>query len=387
MQAGFFEKQIVLTPDLCGSAAALSPLAAFTIFQGIASEHAERIGVGGAAMAKRGEFWLTVHSRVDFYEPAYLMDELTARTWPEQCEGRDIRCFRSYRLTKGEQTVALGRTQWAILGPEQKILRFEQSGFPADFPFPETAAIAEPPVRFHDELTQDVGYEKRAAFVEKLFLRSHIPVHTVLDLACGTGTMTALLTERGYELIGVDGSEDMLLEAREKAQTLTGVPPLFLHQSMPELDLYGTVEAAICCLDSLNYLIDAREVRETFRRLHLFIAPGGSLVFDVHALGKLEAMDGQVWLDEREDVYCVWRTEYSRRSRLLDYYVDIFSVRADGAWERSFEEHRQRWYSVSELTEWLTAAGFGEIRVYGDCRLRAPNETDGRIYISCIRKE
>ena len=219
----------------------------------------------------------------------------------------------------------------------------------------------------YDELTQDVGYEKRAAFVEKLFLRSHIPVHTVLDLACGTGTMTALLTERGYEL--------------------TGVPPLFLHQSMPELDLYGTVEAAICCLDSLNYLIDAREVRETFRRLHLFIAPGGSLVFDVHALGKLEAMDGQVWLDEREDVYCVWRTEYSRRSRLLDYYVDIFSVRADGAWERSFEEHRQRWYSVSELTEWLTAAGFGEIRVYGDCRLRAPNETDGRIYISCIRKE
>ena len=100
----------------------------------------------------------------------------------------------------------------------------------------------------YDELTQDVGYEKRAAFVEKLFLRSHIPVHTVLDLACGTGTMTALLTERGYELIGVDGSEDMLLEAREKAQTLTGVPPLFLHQSMPELDLYGTVEAAICWL-------------------------------------------------------------------------------------------------------------------------------------------
>ena len=155
MQTGFFEKQIVLTPDLCGSAAALSPLAAFTIFQGVASEHAEKIGVGGAAMAKRGEFWLTVHSRVDFYGPAYLMDELTARTWPERCEGRDIRCFRSYRLTKGEQIVALGRTPWAILGSEQKILRFEQSGFPADFPFPETAAIDEPPVRFHDELAQD----------------------------------------------------------------------------------------------------------------------------------------------------------------------------------------------------------------------------------------
>lgn len=239
----------------------------------------------------------------------------------------------------------------------------------------------------YDELTQDVDYARRTDFVETLFRRSRIPVHTVLDLACGTGTMTALLTERGYELIGVDASEDMLLEAREKAQGLAGVPPLFLHQSMPELDLYGTVEAAVCCLDSLNYLTDPREVRETFRRLHLFIAPGGALVFDVHALGKLEAMDGQVWLDEREDVYCVWRTEYSRRSHRLDYYVDIFSARADGAWTRSFEEHHQRYYSVSELTEWLDAAGFGDIRVYGDCRRRAPNGTDGRIYFSCIRKE
>ena len=155
MKTGIFEKQLVLTPELCGSAAAMSPLAAFTIFQGVASEHAEQIGVGGAAMAKRGAFWLTVHSRVDFCGPAYLMDTLTAETWPEQCAPRDVRCFRSYRLTRGEKTVALGRTQWAILGPEQKLLRFEQSGFPEDFPFPQTAAIDEPPARLQDESAQD----------------------------------------------------------------------------------------------------------------------------------------------------------------------------------------------------------------------------------------
>ncbi len=239
----------------------------------------------------------------------------------------------------------------------------------------------------YDELTRDVDYEKRAAFVESLFLRSRIPVRTVLDLACGTGTMTAILTERGYELIGVDGSEDMLLQAREKAAELHGVPPLFLHQSMQELDLYGTVDAAVCCLDSLNYLTDPRDVRETFRRLHLFIAPGGALVFDVHTPGKLEAMNGQVWLDEREDVYCVWRTEYSRRTRLLDYYVDIFSKRPNGLWARGFEEHHQRCYGADELREWLNAAGFSDVRVFGDCRRRAPNEKDGRIYFSCIRKE
>lgn len=125
----------------------------------------------------------------------------------------------------------------------------------------------------YDELTWDVGYEKRADFLEKLFRRSRIPVHTVLDLACGTGSMTWLLAGRGYELIAVDGSQEMLAAAREKSAPAE-LPPLFLHQSMPRLDLYGTVDAAICCLDSLNYLTNPRDVQRTFQRLHLFISPG-----------------------------------------------------------------------------------------------------------------
>jgi len=238
----------------------------------------------------------------------------------------------------------------------------------------------------YDELTQDVEYEKRADFVEKLFSRAKRKVHTVLDLACGTGTMTGIFTERGYELIAVDGSEEMLMVAREKAADLHGTPPLFLHQSMPQLDLYGTVDAAICCLDSLNYLTSPREVRRTFERLHLFIAPGGALVFDVHSPRKLEAMDSQVYLDERDDVYCVWRTEYRKRAKTLDYYVDMFRLQQSGAWERSFEEHHQRAYTVEELTVMLKEAGFTAIRTYGDQKMKRPTETEGRIYFSCIRK-
>lgn len=151
----------------------------------------------------------------------------------------------------------------------------------------------------YDELTWDVGYEKRADFLEKLFRRSRIPVHTVLDLACGTGSMTWLLAGRGYELIAVDGSQEMLAAAREKSAPAE-VPPLFLHQSMPRLDLYGTVDAAICCLDSLNYLTNPRDVQRTFQRLHLFISPGGLLAFDVRLPERLAALDGQVFLDETE---------------------------------------------------------------------------------------
>lgn len=235
----------------------------------------------------------------------------------------------------------------------------------------------------YDELTWDVGYEKRADFLEKLFRRSRIPVHTVLDLACGTGSMTWLLAGRGYELIAVDGSQEMLAAAREKSAPAE-VPPLFLHQSMPRLDLYGTVDAAVCCLDSLNYLTNPRDVQRTLRRLHLFVAPGGMLVFDVNTVAKLSALDGQVFLDETEDTLCLWRTEYSRG--LCSYYMDLFFRREDGAWDRQAELHRQRAYTVEQLTGWLTEAGFGDIRVYGDMRLRRPREDEQRIYISCVRK-
>ena len=236
----------------------------------------------------------------------------------------------------------------------------------------------------YDDLTVDVRYEKRADFIEKLFRRSRIPVHTVLDLACGTGAMTWLLTARGYELIAVDGSEDMLAAAMSKSGTVEGIAPIFLHQSMPKLDLYGTVDAAICCLDSLNYLTSPTDVQRTFQRLHLFIASGGELIFDVNTLDKFQSLDGQVFLDETEESYCVWRTEF-RRS-ICSYWVDLFRKGTDGRYRRDTELHRQRYYAPEELAGWLREAGFGNIRVYGDCRLRRPKDGEQRIYFCCTRE-
>lgn len=235
----------------------------------------------------------------------------------------------------------------------------------------------------YDALTTDVGYEKRADFLEKLFRRSRIPVHTVLDLACGTGTMTWLLTDRGYELIGVDGSEEMLAAAMEKSGQVEGIPPIFLHQSMPQLDLYGTVDAAICCLDSLNYLTRPADVQRTFRRLHLFIAPGGLLVFDINTVAKLAALDGQVFLDETEDTYCVWRAEYSKRSRICSYFMDLFRLDQEtGLWERGEELHQERSYEPEELVEYLREAGFQDIRQYGNRKMRPPKPGEDRIFIT-----
>lgn len=237
----------------------------------------------------------------------------------------------------------------------------------------------------YDSLTEDVEYRKRAEFLQKLLGKSRIPVHTILDLACGTGTMTCLLAEAGYEMIGVDQSEDMLAEAAGKQISEGKIPPIYLQQSMEELDLYGTVEAAVCCLDSLNYLTDVRALRRTLQRLHLFVAPGGVFLFDINSPCKLRGLDGQVFLDEGEDVYCVWRTEFEKRSRICIYGMDIFQREGD-LWRRSQEEHYEKAWEVEELKGFLQEAGFGQIRTYGDCVLRAPKENEQRIYFTCIRE-
>ncbi len=237
----------------------------------------------------------------------------------------------------------------------------------------------------YDSLTEDVEYRRRASFLQKLLGKSRIPVHTVLDLACGTGTMTCLLAEAGYEMIGVDQSEDMLAEAAGKQVSPEKIPPIYLQQSMETLDLYGTVEAAVCCLDSLNYLTDVRALRRTLQRLHLFVAPGGVFLFDINTPEKLRGLDGQVFLDEGDDVYCVWRTEFNKRSRICTYGMDIFQ-REGALWRRSQEEHYEKAWEVEELTGFLREAGFGHIRTYGDCVLRAPREQEQRIYFTCIRE-
>lgn len=160
MAQSIFEKEYIISPDYCDAAAAMSPLAAFTIFQAMAAEHAEQIGVGGMAMAKRGEFWLTVHTRIDFFSRARLMDTVTAATWPEQCANEAYRCFRSYSLKRGEKLIALGRTQWAILGSGGNLMHFGDSGFPKDFEYSPMQGITDAPERFADDFgDEDFAFE------------------------------------------------------------------------------------------------------------------------------------------------------------------------------------------------------------------------------------
>lgn len=235
----------------------------------------------------------------------------------------------------------------------------------------------------YDRLTYDVDYAAWADYIEKHFARRGLPGKTVLDLACGTGSLTRELALRGYEMIGVDLSAEMLAEAAEKNRGVGPIEPIFLCQSMDKLDLYGTIDACVCCLDSVNYVTRPKQLQKAFERIHLFLMPGGLFLFDVNTPQKLQAMDGQVFLDETEDTYCVWRGEFSRRSGICSYFMDIFRLDEEtGLWERGEELHQERAYPLEELTAMLQKAGFRDIKTYGELKLRPPAQGEGRVFFA-----
>lgn len=238
----------------------------------------------------------------------------------------------------------------------------------------------------YDQFTRDVDYVRWADYLERHFARSALPIHTVLDLACGTGSLTLELARRGYEMIGVDQSEEMLAQAAEKCRQASEIPPLFLHQSMDKLDLYGTIDACVCCLDSVNYVTSPQKLERAFQRVHTFLMPGGLFVFDVNTPDKLRALDGQVFLDESTDAYCVWRADYSARRRVCTYGMDLFTLEPDGRWSRAEELHEEYAYEPDELEALLIRAGFSRIKQYGERKLRAPKAGEGRIFFAA-RKE
>ncbi len=238
----------------------------------------------------------------------------------------------------------------------------------------------------YDALTRDVNYCKLADYLERQFQKAKCSVHTVLDLACGTGALTWLLADRGYEMIGVDLSEEMLAQGREKGgEHPNATPPLFLHQSMDQLDLYGNIDACVCCLDSVNYVTRPAILGRAFQRVHLFLTPGGVFVFDVRTPEALRQADGQVYLDEDENTFCVWRGSFSEKRRVCTYNMDIFRKNG-GSWIRGQEEHREFAYTLEELTALLRAAGFSSILCYGGASGRKPKAGDDRVYF-VARKE
>ena len=208
---------------------------------------------------------------------------------------------------------------------------------------------------FYDSVMPEEEYRLWAQQCDSLFRPRGI--RTVLDLACGTGRLSWLLAELGYEVIGVDLSCEMLSVAAERGEERRAeIPPMFLNQALQELDLYGTVQAAICSMDGLNYLPE-EDLRETLRRLRLFLEPGGILLFDLNTPEKFRSMDGETYAEETEDAFCVWRAELEEDEKSCVFGMDIF-LREGRLWRREQEEHVEYVHTPERIAALVEAAGF-----------------------------
>ncbi len=242
--------------------------------------------------------------------------------------------------------------------------------------------------RVYDKLNEEIDYAEWADFIEKCFGRflTGRP-GIVLDLACGTGRMTSELAGRGYDMIGVDGSADMLAVAYSRALGKS-TRPLYLMQDMRALELYGTVGATVCCLDSINYLTETDGLEKTFDRVHNYLDPGGLFLFDVNTPYKFKNIYGNnsyILEDEDEskrDIFCAWQNEFDPDSGICDFYLSLFEENDDGSYNRSDEHQREKCWSLEELTATLEKCGFEFLGAYGGYGFEEPDDKCERWYIA-----
>ncbi len=244
----------------------------------------------------------------------------------------------------------------------------------------------------YDRMNAEIDYARWADFVEAQFARyAKEKPQLVLDLAAGTGSMTIELAKRGYDMTAVDVSEDMLSAAADRIAEagLTGV--LLLLQDMTDFELYGTVDAVVCCLDSVNHLTRRGEFAKCLSLVHNYLNPDGLFLFDVNTPHKFASVYGEndyILDDEESGTVLCWRNLFDAKTGICDFDLTAFTENADGTYSRTDTLQRERCFSEEQLRNALTAAGFEILGMFGDYAFTEANATDERWYIAarCIKK-
>ncbi len=232
----------------------------------------------------------------------------------------------------------------------------------------------------YDSLTHDVNYKARGAYVEKLFKMSGTKPHLLLDLACGTGSMSVEMARRGYDVIGVDCSADMLCVANEKARE-HNQNILFLHQKMEEMELYGSVDAAICMLDSINYIEDITALKKSFALVQQYLNSGGVFIFDINTAHKLRTiLPGNIFTGESDGCFYIWENTFDPEENICEFKIDFFVRKADGTYNHFTEYHHEYAYTDRQIKSALKAAGFTLIGQYEDLTFDPPARNSQKVF-------
>ncbi len=241
---------------------------------------------------------------------------------------------------------------------------------------------------YYDALTQNVNYSARADYFDGL-IQKHLRSegNVLLDLACGTGTMSEEMARRGYDVIGVDYSCGMLSQAMDK-KFEHGLPIQYVQQDMRELELYGTVDVTLCLLDSLNHLDSFAEVETVFQRVADATEPGGMFLFDMNTLYKhRQLLNGQVYVYETDEVYCVWENTMREDMQTVDITLQLFQMEEDGRYSRMEEQITECAYPPEQIKTALKRCGFDVLGIYSADTEEELHEDSQRMVVVARKEE
>lgn len=233
----------------------------------------------------------------------------------------------------------------------------------------------------YDMFMDNIPYEEWCAYLTGILKEYGVENGLVLDLGCGTGKLTRLLAKTGYDMIGVDLSEDMLEIAMEH-QAVEGGEILYLLQDMREFELYGTVRAVVSICDSMNYLMEYEDLVQVFSLVNNYLDPKGIFVFDLNTPYKYRELLGEQTIAEnREEGSFIWENYYDEEEAINEYDLTLFIREEDGRFQKYEETHYQRSYSLDTVKQALEAAGMEFVVAYDAFTKEPPGEESERIYV------
>jgi len=225
----------------------------------------------------------------------------------------------------------------------------------------------------------DEDYDKWTDYIEDIFIKYNVRPKLVLDLACGTGSITTRLAKRGYDMIGIDLSEDMLSIAAEKAME-DNLDIRFIKQDMTSFELYGTVDAIICTLDAVNYITSPLKLQKMFDLAKYYLNPNGIFIFDISSVHKLTNILGNnSFINDSGDIFYTWENEYNTRTKICKFFLTFF-IKYGTKYERIDEVQSQRAYKVSDIYKYLDKSGFGIVDCFDGLSFNKSAEFSERLF-------
>lgn len=232
----------------------------------------------------------------------------------------------------------------------------------------------------------DVDYAQWVDYIEAIFKKYNVKPNLVLELACGTGNICTRMARRGYDMIGIDISEDMLNVAVPKAKEMD-LDILYLHQDMTEFELYGTVDVILCLMDSVNYILQEKELIKMFKLVRNYLNPGGLFIFDTNSYYKLKKILGNnTFVVDENEIFYVWENNFNKKTEICEFYLTFF-VKEGEKYSRVDEIHQERAYSISTIKECLKEAGLEFLDAYEQFTFNKPLENSERVFFIAKRSD